>query len=55
MLLHLVKMQNYHFQALSLPPKLFTHEKNNNTGTCQHPCLGGDRCFHYTALCVMEA
>lgn len=25
MLLHLVKMQNYHFQALSFPPKLFTH------------------------------
>lgn len=55
MLLHLVKMQNYHFQALSFPPKLFTHTWKKNTGTCQHPCLGGDRCFHYTALCVMEA
>lgn len=22
---------------------------------CEHPCLCGDRRFHYTELCVMEA
>lgn len=30
-------------------------KKRKKPGACQHPSFVGDRRFHYTALCVMEA